>query len=210
MGFVKRSTRDAEVKMREANILCWIETQRKMKWRLTTRIASHPETRWTNKAATWNPGLSIGANANRAEGRPRKRWEDNINQFLKSEETEATKSKDFKNNDTWIWQRKTKMERNGKRLCQETENTTDHDDGEQQPTAPTLQMSAIETTAILMKWNTTPAQWKSQRWKDKASRHEDLKPWMQRASHDIPSESDDSRVRSQRRQILCLTSGSSS
>ena len=75
--------------MREANVLCWIETQRKMKWRLTTRIASHPDPRWTKKAATWNPGLSIGAKANRAVGRPRKRWEDDINHFLKSEETEA-------------------------------------------------------------------------------------------------------------------------
>ena len=46
---VKRSTRDAEDKMRAANIPCWIEAQRKMKWRLAVRIASHPEQIWTEK-----------------------------------------------------------------------------------------------------------------------------------------------------------------
>ena len=51
------------------------------------RFASHPETRWSKKAAKWNPGLSIGCKASRAVGRPRKRWEDDINQFLKPEET---------------------------------------------------------------------------------------------------------------------------
>ena len=35
--------------MRAANIPCWIETQRKMKWRSAMRIASHPEERWTKK-----------------------------------------------------------------------------------------------------------------------------------------------------------------
>ena len=34
-------------------------------------------------------------------GRPRKRWEDDVNQFLKPEETEETKGNDLKNNDTW-------------------------------------------------------------------------------------------------------------
>ena len=41
------------------------------------RIASRQETRWTKRAATWNPGLSIGAKTCRAVGRPKKemgRW----------------------------------------------------------------------------------------------------------------------------------------
>ena len=77
--YIKRSTRQAEEKMRTAIILCWIESQRKMKWRFAMRIASHQETRWTNKkAAKWSPDLSIGGKANRAVGRPRKRWEDEI------------------------------------------------------------------------------------------------------------------------------------
>ena len=59
--------------MRAANIPFWIETQRKMKWRVAMRIAAHPESRWTKKAASWNPGTSIEAKANRRVGRPRKK-----------------------------------------------------------------------------------------------------------------------------------------
>ena len=32
--YIKRSTGDAEEKLRTASIPCWIEAQRKMKWRL--------------------------------------------------------------------------------------------------------------------------------------------------------------------------------
>ena len=49
-----------------------------------------------------NPGLSSGFKASRAVGRPRKRYEDDINQFFKPEETEETKGNELKNNDTWI------------------------------------------------------------------------------------------------------------
>ena len=89
--------------MKAANVPCWIETQINMKWRLAMRTASHPETRWTKKATKWNPGLGIRAKACRAVGRPKKRWEDDINQFLMPEETQETKGKELKNNDTWIW-----------------------------------------------------------------------------------------------------------
>ena len=55
------------------------------------------------KAAEWNPELSSKYITNRAIGRPRKRWEDDINEFLKivEEETEnLTESSQF--NKTWI------------------------------------------------------------------------------------------------------------
>ena len=67
--YIKRSTKDAEEEMRAATIPCWIETQRKMKWRVAMRIAAHSESRWTQKAAKWNPGPSIEAKANRRAGR---------------------------------------------------------------------------------------------------------------------------------------------
>ena len=38
----------------------------------------------------------------RAVGRPKKRWEDEINDFLRPEETYETKGNDVRNNDTWI------------------------------------------------------------------------------------------------------------
>ena len=53
--------------------------------------AGFSEKRWTKKAARWNPALSAGTKACRAVGRPKKRWEDERNQFHKPEETEKTK-----------------------------------------------------------------------------------------------------------------------
>ena len=66
------------------------------------RISSQPGTRWPKKQQHVIPGISSGCKASRAVGRPRKRWEDDINQFLKLEETEETKGNELKNNDTWM------------------------------------------------------------------------------------------------------------
>ena len=63
----------------------------KMKWRLAMRIATSPSERWLIKAAEWNPELSSKYRTNRAIGRPRKRWEDDINEFLKLVEDETEK-----------------------------------------------------------------------------------------------------------------------
>ena len=88
--------------MKAVKIPCWIETHRRMKWRLTIKIASMPDERWTKKTAKWNPGLSTIYQTNRPVGRPKKRWEDEISEFLKPEETETTEENEMKNNDTWI------------------------------------------------------------------------------------------------------------
>ena len=49
-----------------------------MKWKLALRIANSPSERWLKKAAEWSPDLSSRYKTNRAIGRPRKRWEDDI------------------------------------------------------------------------------------------------------------------------------------
>ena len=60
--------------------------------------------RWLAKAAEWNPELSSKYRTNRAIGRPRKRWEDDINEFFKLEENEAENSIESNNqfNKSWI------------------------------------------------------------------------------------------------------------
>ena len=56
------------------------------------------------KAADWNPELSTRYRTNRAIGRPRKRWEDDINEFLKQEfeDTEVPIESSNQTNKTWI------------------------------------------------------------------------------------------------------------
>ena len=70
------------------------DSQKKMKWKLALRIATSPSDRWLRKIAEWNPELSSRYRTNRAIGRPRKRWEDDTNEFLKQElEKMKTQSK---------------------------------------------------------------------------------------------------------------------
>ena len=71
------------------------------------KIASLPDERWAVKAAGWNPELSTKYKTYRAVGRPKKIWEDEINEFLKLEETAMTTWKDMKKNNTWIKEAKT-------------------------------------------------------------------------------------------------------
>ena len=76
----------------------------KMKWKLALRIATSPSERWLKKAAEWNPELSSRYRTNRAIGRPRKRWEDGVNEFLKQEfeESENLIESNNQTNKTWI------------------------------------------------------------------------------------------------------------
>ena len=54
------------------------------------------------KAAGWIPELSTKYKTYRAVGRPKRRWEDEINEFFKPEETETTLGNEMKSNNTWI------------------------------------------------------------------------------------------------------------
>ena len=103
--YIKRSTADALDKMERAKIRCWNRTQ-KMKWKLALRIATSPSERWLKKTAEWNPDLSSRYRTNRAIGRPRKRWEDDINDFFKQvlqeKENEDPIERRIQTNNNWI------------------------------------------------------------------------------------------------------------
>ena len=60
------------------------------------RTASLPEERWPKQISEWNPGLDSSVKTSMPVERPRKRWEDEINEFLKTEESEETKVSDLK------------------------------------------------------------------------------------------------------------------
>ena len=76
------------------------QDSQKMKWRLALRIATSTKERWLMKAAEWNLELSSKYRTNRA----RKRWEDDINEFLKlvEDKTENLTESSSKINKTWI------------------------------------------------------------------------------------------------------------
>ena len=104
--YIKRSTADALDKMERAKIRCWNRTHTKKKWKFALRIATSPSERWQKKAAEWNPDLSSRYWTNRAIGRPRKKFEDDINDFLKQvleeKENEEPIERRIQTNNTWI------------------------------------------------------------------------------------------------------------
>ena len=77
-----------------------------MKWKLALRIANSPSERWLKKAAEWSPDLSSRYKTNRAIGRTRKRWEDDINDFLRQireeKENENPIERSNQTNKNWI------------------------------------------------------------------------------------------------------------
>ena len=76
---------------------------KKMKWGLTMRIATSQKERWMIKAAEWSPELSSKYRTNRSIDRPRKRWEDDINEFLKQIEDETENLTAISNNINKNW-----------------------------------------------------------------------------------------------------------
>ena len=99
---------------------------KKMKWKLALRIATSPSERWLSKAAEWNPELSSRYRTNKAIGRPRNRWEDDINEFLKQEfeESENPIESNIQTNKTWI---NIAKDRRRWALLEETSTTCEND-----------------------------------------------------------------------------------
>ena len=83
--YIKRSTKEAEEHMIKKPY--WIEVHSRLKWRMARRIVSLPEERWTKKIFDWHPGLDTSIKTRRQVGRPKRRWEDDLNEFVKMEET---------------------------------------------------------------------------------------------------------------------------
>ena len=104
--YIKRSTKEAEEHMKKMKIPCWIETHRRLKWRMARRIVSLPDKRWTRKIFDWQPGLDNKIKTRRMVGRPKRRWEDDINEFLKTDEIKDKTRYDLTNNNSWMTEAK--------------------------------------------------------------------------------------------------------
>ena len=81
--YIKRSTKEAEEHMKKIKYLAGLITAQKIevengkKKYLLTR-------KWTKKIFDWHPGLDNKIKTRRPVGRPKRRWEDDINGFLKT------------------------------------------------------------------------------------------------------------------------------
>ena len=108
------------------------------------------------KTAEWNPELSSRYRTNRAIGRPKKRWEDDINDFLNQnlEEKENEEPLERKSQNNNIWMNIAKDRKEWTRLEENTQGNVQNDRKEicnvvlEQSSSSTAIKSNVMTKAV--------------------------------------------------------------
>ena len=81
---------------------------------MARRIITLPEKRWNRRVFNWHPGLDSSIRARRQVGRPKRRWEDDLNEFTKTDEGQDGERNDLKNNNSWM--KEIEDYKNGKKM----------------------------------------------------------------------------------------------
>ena len=93
VDWIRRCTHDVEAKMRRLKLDDWITMQRRRKWRWARKVALAPQCDWMAMALRWDPTGDPKLHARRRQGRPRRRWSDDIVSYL-TEHTTTTANSD--------------------------------------------------------------------------------------------------------------------
>jgi len=80
--WVQRATRIAEQCLKDLSIEDWVVQQRRRKFRWCHRVATQASNRWSKLVVEWQPQLNTAQRGKRRTGHPRKRWSDDISEFL--------------------------------------------------------------------------------------------------------------------------------
>ena len=73
------------------------------RWEITAVDDTRSKMMWTKqKEALWNAGLISTTETSRSIGTPKRRWEDDLNEFIDIEETKESRRGDLSNDNTWI------------------------------------------------------------------------------------------------------------
>ena len=88
--YIKRTTHIAETHLNNANIREWTALYFRKQWRWAQRIANQSHDRWSYLAAHWQPEFDIERPTFRRQARPRKRWDDDIQSFLRTHHPNTT------------------------------------------------------------------------------------------------------------------------
>ena len=84
--WVRRATHQVEDQLKKLNVDSWVTRVRRNQWRMAHRVSTQDSMRWSRLAASWQPALLFDgphSKARRASARPKKRWRDDIEKFLK-------------------------------------------------------------------------------------------------------------------------------
>ena len=72
------------------HIETWDVTYWRRKWRWTSRLAEQQHNRWSRLAFTWQPAVHHRFPVYRRHGRPHKRWNDDIYNFIQTTPHQST------------------------------------------------------------------------------------------------------------------------
>ena len=106
IDWIKRVTREMDIKLEKLGIDSWDLQVRKRKWKWAFKLQNTNDNRWSKVALNWNPLLHFDGNIQRAyrkQSRPRSRWTDDFTKFA-SKEYDADISWEMLNNDEHFWQ----------------------------------------------------------------------------------------------------------
>ena len=79
--FTRRAARMTEEHLQAAHVDSWVCQQRRRKWRWAYRVANMDSDRWASQAMSWDPALTSHT-ARRSTGRPKRRWDDDIREYI--------------------------------------------------------------------------------------------------------------------------------
>ena len=79
--YVQRATRVAEATMTRHNFNDWVTTHYQRKQRWAQHVAKLPTNRWSYLVTNWRPEISESRPVYRRQGRPCKRWHDDIDKL---------------------------------------------------------------------------------------------------------------------------------
>ena len=83
VDWIKRSTYEAERRMKELKLEDWVSLHRRRKWKWARRVAISELPNWGRRALTWEPGHRIPSSRySRRVGRPKLRWADDIRKHI--------------------------------------------------------------------------------------------------------------------------------
>ena len=84
VDWIQRVTRDIEQKLDKANVEEWTTLRRRRLWRWAGHVARRTDHRWSTTVLNWTPqggAKQQQTGRGRAQSRPKRRWEDELDEF---------------------------------------------------------------------------------------------------------------------------------
>ena len=87
--------------MKDAGEEEWLDKWRRKQWRWAAKLLNQQSHKWASKTLLWDPVIHTHRQAERARKRPKKRWSDDFDGFLKDNGVQTCWKSAAKNMAAW-------------------------------------------------------------------------------------------------------------